>query len=272
MKRIYSLMIIGNLIPFVAFFLINNYIYENPDGVVNSSLITPSIIISYLSIIILIGIAYIYGFAMISNKFRNLELYMYMHMIILLFNIFAMPLFITTMNRKELNIAISAICILSIIFQMLSVNGLQDKEFDIRYERKIFRKIEEKYGPHKRLEKLRKPINRIYIVYFILYIVNPDKYIFAGILMVGTLIITIFLIKIRKEYLKIDYIKNKDIIILFLGHYISAIIATLLYFNGFTQVFWILLVGIFYEDLIKNKIVRRKYFEIEKMMLKDGEL
>lgn len=258
MKRPYNLMIIANLIMFLTLFTANNYFYKN--GYEKRDAILITIIIA---VIIMVGMLYVYEFIMISNKFKKVKKYTGIHFLTIFFSMF-IPLLIDVFSKFELNIFITVIGILSTVFLMISIKGMKEEGVDFEREREILRKIGEIYNERTHLIKERMCILLVYFVITITTTFHPEIYIFILILIISAVIIKTILNKMRKEYLKFEIIKNKDINILFLLSFILFSLTILNYVYD-RSYFNVIILSIYIDFPIKTKIRKSKYLEVEKM-------
>ena len=273
MNRIKRSMVIGNFVGFLCLFAVNNYIYPRINIIKESSFYYFWVFISWLPCIILIGIAFVYTLTMISDKYKKLKPYIYMHVIclvVLVLSIVVYPHIIKFTSVGAINIYAVAVLTASIMFQYVVNSGLSKMKFDIMYEISMLLKVGERYDKSER-KVPNRIINRVHIFYLLVFSIEPYFYIFVTILTIGTIVITPNLLKIRKSYAKFDWIGNNKSAAIIICYYIGCILSLPIYNINPLLSILVIHTGTLPQCIFENSLAKKNYLNIENILMGKGE-
>jgi hypothetical protein len=269
-KNNIMMVLMGNIISFLCLLALSNYFIPNAELIESNSFSSEwaiGVFISLLPIGILVGIGFVYILSGISNKYRKVQPYIYIHVATLvsaIIIILGLSIIMQYINVVTLNVIIALLFLFSIIMQAISLIGLKKHNFDISYEFDMLKRIGEIYDAEiTQIKTLKKKINKAFYIYFILYVISPPIYIYIIILLSGTVYVTPYLVKMKKEYAKFDYITNKKSSRLLINYYICCALSIPAYLINPFLALIVFYSGDIVRFLLDNEYSRNNYSDIE---------
>jgi hypothetical protein len=268
-KKVFRLIAVGTILAYVCIFLSYNLIF--PQLLINgfSGNVFLGLVISWIPVFVFIGIGVVYLLAFTSNKYVDVLPLIYGYgftFLTALASIFLLKLIIGNINILIINIFLSGLFMANMALQLIISNKLTKLFFDVSYEMEMVKKlmnILDRDEELKALHQFQKRINRIHYGFFILCVVNASFYIFLAVMAVTVLITFKPLLQLKREYLHVGYVSEKQTIWILINYYICMTLSVPAYLCSPMLAWVTTYLKNIAQAIFDNRFTRKKYADLE---------
>lgn len=215
------------------------------------------IIFAWLPILILVMVCVAYSFVMISPEYIKYRRWVYCSIVSMFVSVIVLFLpsdFANIVNSYLQSALLFILGISNFVFHSMLTVNLQKKGFDISKEYIMMHKINEVLEKEEKYTIIKR-INKLSYLFVIPFIIDANHIIFTIIILITSIIMLFYVLKLIRCYKKISIFNEKKHIIILLNFCVSIVIGIILYYVTSFKVLSLLFLysSLLYKSIFENK-------------------